>query len=323
MAVTSGFFNSVDGDRKYNAEQMSSYFDGLVSDGVFENVGQALRVTANTGMTISVGTGRALIDCHWLKNDAVLNITLDPASIQNTRYDYIVVKLDTSVAVRSMTIEVISDSIPSATAEVQYLILARVVVRANTTSITQSSIQDYRGTRDCPYVTGLIQQVNTSTLFSQWQAAFEELYEAKQKEYEDWLSAKKTDYDSWYSTLTQDLTVDTRVVKYQHTVIAGTGGSTYLIPISQYDRDKDILFVLHEHTPLIEAVDYTVEASSNVTYPSQVRWITYKGDNDIVGKRLTFIVLKSQLGSSSAADDSALIEALSKVVEVEDSGNTQ
>ena len=29
MAITYGFFNSVDGDRKYNAEQMSTYFDGL------------------------------------------------------------------------------------------------------------------------------------------------------------------------------------------------------------------------------------------------------------------------------------------------------
>lgn len=32
MAVTYGFFNSVNGDRKYNADQMSSYFEGLVTD---------------------------------------------------------------------------------------------------------------------------------------------------------------------------------------------------------------------------------------------------------------------------------------------------
>lgn len=39
MAVTYGFFNSVNGDRKYNADQMSSYFDGLVTDGVYEKIG--------------------------------------------------------------------------------------------------------------------------------------------------------------------------------------------------------------------------------------------------------------------------------------------
>ena len=44
MSVTSGFFDSINGDRKYNAEQMSSIFDGIVTDGVFQNIGEAFRV---------------------------------------------------------------------------------------------------------------------------------------------------------------------------------------------------------------------------------------------------------------------------------------
>ena len=40
MAVTYGFFNAIqqnDGsyDRTYNADQMSTYFEGLVGDGVY------------------------------------------------------------------------------------------------------------------------------------------------------------------------------------------------------------------------------------------------------------------------------------------------
>lgn len=54
MAVTYGFFNSVNGDRKYNADQMSSYFDGLVTDGVYEKIGDALIVKAGTGMQVSI-----------------------------------------------------------------------------------------------------------------------------------------------------------------------------------------------------------------------------------------------------------------------------
>ena len=46
MAVTSGFFNSLYGDRKYNAEQFSAMFDNLITDGVFSNVGNAFQVTA-------------------------------------------------------------------------------------------------------------------------------------------------------------------------------------------------------------------------------------------------------------------------------------
>ena len=60
MSVTCGFFNSSNGDRKYNADQMSSYFEGLVSDGVYENVGDALIVKAGDGMQVIVGEGRAI-----------------------------------------------------------------------------------------------------------------------------------------------------------------------------------------------------------------------------------------------------------------------
>ena len=36
MAVTSGFFNSVNHDRLYDAEQLSSIFDGIIIDGVMK-----------------------------------------------------------------------------------------------------------------------------------------------------------------------------------------------------------------------------------------------------------------------------------------------
>ena len=52
MSITSGFFNSVNGDRTYNADQMSTYFKGLIGSGVYENVGGALQVLAGiAGLT--------------------------------------------------------------------------------------------------------------------------------------------------------------------------------------------------------------------------------------------------------------------------------
>ena len=50
MAFTCGFFNSENGDRKYNAEQMSAIFDGIIADGVFTTIGDHLAVSAGTGM---------------------------------------------------------------------------------------------------------------------------------------------------------------------------------------------------------------------------------------------------------------------------------
>ena len=37
MSMRSGFFNSVDGDRLYNAEDMTMPYRNLISNGVFPN----------------------------------------------------------------------------------------------------------------------------------------------------------------------------------------------------------------------------------------------------------------------------------------------
>ena len=48
----------------------------------------------------------------------------------------------------------------------------------NTSTITQAMITDFRTSALCGYVTGLIKQVDTSTLFAQWQAAYEGILRA-------------------------------------------------------------------------------------------------------------------------------------------------
>ena len=67
MTITSGFFNSVNHDRLYDAEQVSSIFDGIIKDGVYESIGDAFMVTPNSDLndSIIVGTGRAWFDHTW------------------------------------------------------------------------------------------------------------------------------------------------------------------------------------------------------------------------------------------------------------------
>lgn len=65
MSVTSGFFDSSGGDRKYNTEQMSSIFDGILKDGVYLSILNQFKVTPNVGMQITVDTGRAWFDHTW------------------------------------------------------------------------------------------------------------------------------------------------------------------------------------------------------------------------------------------------------------------
>ena len=142
MAVTYGFFDSVGGDRKYNADTMSEFYTGICSQGVFQSVDNGLAVSAGTGLTVNVATGRAIIQGHWVKNDAVLTKTISAASATYARIDAVVIRFSKSN--RNISI-VVKDGTPAAspsapamtrTSDVYELCLAYVNVAANATSVT-------------------------------------------------------------------------------------------------------------------------------------------------------------------------------------------
>ena len=61
MAISYGFFNSVNGDRTYNADDISNYFLKLISNGVFATPSNAMQVQENDGMTVQVTAGWGFI----------------------------------------------------------------------------------------------------------------------------------------------------------------------------------------------------------------------------------------------------------------------
>ena len=95
MAITSGFFDSVEKDRLYNASQLSECFSGIVSDGVFRRVGDSFGVKIQPGtMKLTVGTGRALILGRWIKNDSGYTVTFSAADSSSDRIDSIAIGCD-------------------------------------------------------------------------------------------------------------------------------------------------------------------------------------------------------------------------------------
>ena len=195
MTMRSGFHNSINGDRKYNAEDMNRPYKDIVSNGVFPNPSTHLQVFASSGMTVSVSAGGGLFGSGWGYNDAPVLLTLDSAEATLKRIDAIVVKRDDSESVRDTILYVKkgtpaqSPVRPTMTHDdyVDEYCLATILITPNTTTITQSMITDTRpDTTVCGWVTGLIDQVDTSTLFTQWQSAYLEQYEAFMSEFETW-----------------------------------------------------------------------------------------------------------------------------------------
>jgi hypothetical protein len=173
---TSGFFNSVNGDRLYNADQMSRIFEGLITDGVYESVGDKMAVQPNSGMTIQIATGRGWFNKHWVENDAELRLTVADSDVLLNRYVAVVVKADDTDAVRDVIPYLKYSDFATTpvkpkmtrTETVKEYCLAYIYLKAGATAITAADIEDTRANEAlCGWVTGLIEQLSSATLYTQ------------------------------------------------------------------------------------------------------------------------------------------------------------
>lgn len=158
MAQNSGFFNAfLSGgvyDRTYDANDYCDNLASIIKSGVVNSSYNDLKVSAYSGMTIAVGYGRAWINGHWYFNDTqYTGLTIETApSGNNFRIDRVVLRLDTSTAVRSIELAVLkgtaaaSPVAPALTrgGNIYELALADITVRAGAISITNSDIKDKR-----------------------------------------------------------------------------------------------------------------------------------------------------------------------------------
>lgn len=185
MAFTCGFFNSENGDRKYNAEQMSAIFDGIIADGVFTTIGDHMAVTAGTGMQVLVGTGKAWFDHTWNVNDAAYPLTITASDVTLSRIDAIVLETNHSDSVRLNKLRVVQGTVASSpvkptltnSEKVHQHPLAWVTVAPGVTQIAASAIENAVGTSACPFVTGIIATTDIDDLFAQWNGEFDEWFD--------------------------------------------------------------------------------------------------------------------------------------------------
>ena len=321
--LTYGFFNSLNGDRVYNADQMSSMFEGLITDGVFESVGNKLQVTAGSGMNVNVGTGRAFLEDRWCRNDAIVSVTINAANVTLPRWTAVVLRKNvTNRNIVLATVDGEAAEIPTKpgitrSGDVYELCLAYVYVEASATAITQVDITDTRSdTSVCGWVTGLIEQVDTSTLFAQWEAAYQqgiadiESAEASlegiidewangfESEMEDWEASMKTAFDAWLDTLTEELNVNTYVEDYYKTA-SFTSGTTHTVTLDMANYTyaaEDVITVWINGLIAIAGTDYTIDTTGAAPI---LTFTQFKAAVESEPYSVVVQVIKSRIGFSS------------------------
>lgn len=128
MAVTSFFHNSVDGDRRYEANDFATHTNAIIKDGVVEG----LKVTYTSAYAYTIDIGKAIVMGRVVVNDAqIATSILTPV---NGEIHSVVVRMD--LAARSASIETILGTSYQDDNAIKQIPLATILVGTNTLTIT-------------------------------------------------------------------------------------------------------------------------------------------------------------------------------------------
>lgn len=183
MAEKSGFFNARETeegiyDREYDAEQFAEYFANFVSNGVYVNPANQLKVVFNNSpdkpFVVVVRKGKAYIDGYWYELTEDMEVTISANTKSYAIKDVICCTLDKTERKVSIILkeEVISD-MPVNNNTQHDLVLSTVMVQPNASKLNAEDITDKRPDKTyCGFVTGVVDQIDTTELFRQYDEAF-------------------------------------------------------------------------------------------------------------------------------------------------------
>ena len=222
------FFDSENGDRRYNAASFEMWLKKFFTSGVFY---EDCQVTANNDMSVSVAEGYSNTDGKVRLFSASENLVIETAHATYDRIDTIVIERnDTDRQIIRKVIKGGYSSEPEPVAPVRsngiyQLVLAEVYVAAGATSVTQSMITDKRADDSvCGYVICPVDDFDFTQFATQFEAylaefkaeytdnwttwaatekaAFEAWEASEQSAFETWEREQKADYDSWEAART-------------------------------------------------------------------------------------------------------------------------
>ncbi|NFD94669.1 hypothetical protein FC767_10380, partial [Clostridium sporogenes] len=210
----SGFFNAMKvgdtWDRVYKADNFAGYFATFIGNGVFPNPAKQLQVIETDRMNVIIKPGKAWINGFIYINTDELILPIDVADGVLHRTDKIVLRYD--VVEREIRVKIKKGEFASEpkapqltrNADMYELALADIKVNAGAIKITQADITDLRLNKElCGIVHGVVDQVDTTAIFNQFQSWYSQTKEAYDKDIVAWTKEKKEAFDKWYAENTK------------------------------------------------------------------------------------------------------------------------
>ena len=208
MAFTFGFYNALNHDRRYNAIQVSSIFDGIIKDGIFMSIGGHMNVKATgNGFNIVVESGRAWFNHTWSLLDADYPMVVSPSDVLEDRIDVVVLEVNENVDVRQNFIKIITGTPaekptkPTLTnnLDIHQYALAYITVPANSVTLTQSNVENAIGLDSTPFVTGILETINIDDLIAQWKSQWNDWTEEVDLNWNNWFDTVDNAWTTWFT----------------------------------------------------------------------------------------------------------------------------
>ncbi len=199
MSLSSGFYNSLNHDRRYFATEFSRLFDGIILDGIFSTIGTCFIVEAYEGLTVNVGIGLAWFNHSWTYNDAILPVNGIQSEVLLDRIDVLVLESNGEDSVRDNGIFFIKGT-PSSNPQRPTLLrttmidqrpLCYVYRHAGVDEIRQADITNMIGTDECPFVSGILKTISIDRVLPQWRDELDRFVENEEARGSEMLEALK------------------------------------------------------------------------------------------------------------------------------------
>ena len=167
----SSFFNSTDGDRKYDATYWAEYFSSFIENGVFLTTGAdlSLNISPYGDRAVILRPGKAFVNGYFYHNDDDLSIDIPAGDPTRNRIDSVIIQWNLSerqikAVLRSSTpAENPTPVTPTRTAEVWELVVAEIFVGKGDAQVTITNIKDKRyDPTVCGIVTSVGQAIDTT-----------------------------------------------------------------------------------------------------------------------------------------------------------------
>ena len=199
-------FNSINGDRRYKAEDFREYFSSFIGNGVFPNPSTNLQIVSNGDMTVTIKSGKAWINGAIYVNTDDLILNIDHADGVLSRVDIVVLRFDNIE--RNIICKVKKGIFASSPvqqelqrdADAYELCIGKIIIDKGVTIIQQSNITDTRlDSNVCGIVTQTIKEIDTTELYNKLQAYIDE----RGQDVDNWV-AKSTaqwgnDFINWFN----------------------------------------------------------------------------------------------------------------------------